>query len=436
MDDFERRLAASIKVAALQRPDVEPVADPSKRRAGFIVLAASVVVGSLIAGTTLLFGHGDSQDNPVDTPTNRQIILDGKWRVVALAGDDGKSLLKSYKVWLVFDARQQVGGYTECNGFGSVRYKQSGPGGRDLVIPSFAGRAQQARKRCIKTPIASRLEAVRHVRELDGVLYLQSDDGANIATLVRAFQPVTLQGAWRVTAVTNAEGKSVPTNTSTPRARIVFNDGRLSGNDGCNDFSGRYSQFGPDRHDLALRIIDMTAVGCRTGPTPHLLAVRHITKANGAVYLKDENWSTIATLERVSSSNDPGRALDPLTLTLVLGTRDGDRVSSRIRVENNSGRLVSDPACQISNYHWGVVPVTQPDKPLFRARMTRCGNSRGFPAGFVDTFEGPTFSLTEGPSFALRSLPPGNYLAAIDFGDARSERLTAKITIDFIPADG
>jgi hypothetical protein len=44
--------------------------------------------------------------------------------------------------------------------------------------------------------------------------------------------------------------------------------------------------------------------------------------------------------------------------------------------------------------------------------------------------------LTEGPSFALRSLPPGNYLAAIDFGDARSERLTAKITIDFIPADG
>jgi heat shock protein HslJ len=289
---------------APSRYDVGSVRVASKRRKRqkWSAVGAAVVVGSVIAGTTLLFGHGDSREpGPIDTPPSKTVILDGKWRVVALRDENGKSLLKSYRVWLMFEARQQVGGYTECNGFGSVRYKQSGPGGRDLEIPSFARRAQRARTGCVRTPITSRLEAVRHVRELDGVLYLQSEDGADIATLVRAFQPVTLRGAWRVTAVKDAEGKSAPITKFTERARIEFNEGRVSGNDGCNDFSGRFTQSGPDRHDLTLRITLMTAVGCRPDPTPRLVEVRHIAEENGFLYLKDENWATIATLERVGA---------------------------------------------------------------------------------------------------------------------------------------
>lgn len=58
MDDFERRLATSMKAAAEQMPS--PESRVRQRRAGLIAVAASVVVASAIAGTTWLFNPGDS----------------------------------------------------------------------------------------------------------------------------------------------------------------------------------------------------------------------------------------------------------------------------------------------------------------------------------------------------------------------------------------
>lgn len=124
-------------------------------------------------------------------------------------------------------------------------------------------------------------------------------------------------------------------------------------------------------------------------------------------------------------------ALDGLTYTLVLGTPNDGRITSKIRVRNTSGATVTDPGCRVaSNYSWGVVTVAKPWVTLSRRVMTRCLGPQDLPNGFAHTYEGPTFSLTKGPIGASRPLGQGAYLASIDFGDARTHRLTAKITID------
>lgn len=117
------------------------------------------------------------------------------------------------------------------------------------------------------------------------------------------------------------------------------------------------------------------------------------------------------------------RLLDPLTLSLVLGTPRRDRLPSRIRVENHSGDTFTDPGCRVaSNYSFGVVRATEPDAIVNGMVITRCGVKRDLPDGFSDVFRGPTFRL--------RGLPPGEYLAVIDYGDARSGRLSDEFTID------
>lgn len=133
-----------------------------------------------------------------------------------------------------------------------------------------------------------------------------------------------------------------------------------------------------------------------------------------------------STAKTGGGSAAPERLLDPLTYTLLLGSprgdRRGERLTSTIRVENHSGDTVTDPGCLVgANYSFGVVRTTQSDVRLPGRLITYCSGAQGIPDGYSETLHGPTFSL--------RGLPPGEYLAAIDFGDSRSQRLFAEFTI-------
>lgn len=74
-----------------------------------------------------------------------------------------------------------------------------------------------------------------------------------------------------------------------------------------------------------------------------------------------------------------------------------------------------------ANYSFGVVPVDQPDATLDGRVETKCTGAQELPAGFTATFEGPTFNI--------RGLRAGDYIATIDFGDARSKRLVVPLTV-------
>jgi hypothetical protein len=124
------------------------------------------------------------------------------------------------------------------------------------------------------------------------------------------------------------------------------------------------------------------------------------------------------------SNTNPSDAavLDPLTYRLALGEPQEDgTIASTITVTNRSDELVTDPNClHNANYSFGVVPVDRPGATLDGRVETKCAGARELPAGFYATFEGPTFSI--------RGLQAGAYIATIDFGDARSERLMTRLT--------
>ncbi len=117
------------------------------------------------------------------------------------------------------------------------------------------------------------------------------------------------------------------------------------------------------------------------------------------------------------------RVLDPLTYTLLLGDQRRDRLPFFIRVENRSGDAVTDPGCRVNaNYSYGLVPAADPGEALGGRVMTKCAGEQVLPNGYGDIFDGPTFLLA--------GLPDGKYLATIDFGDARSARLSVEVVID------
>lgn len=115
--------------------------------------------------------------------------------------------------------------------------------------------------------------------------------------------------------------------------------------------------------------------------------------------------------------------LDALDLTLSLqAPRRGGQIPSVLRVQNPSGTTVTDPGCRsTSNYAYGILPLDSADADLRGRVMTKCVGPQDLPPGYDASMAGPVFEVGD--------LDPGRYLAAIDFGDARSDRLTVTLRI-------
>jgi len=78
----------------------------------------------------------------------------------------------------------------------------------------------------------------------DTGLLLVNAPGAPLLAYVQA--PVrTLDGSWTVTAIQNQQGAIIAPVEGSTLDTTFFADGTLSGNDGCNDFTGTYVADGP-----------------------------------------------------------------------------------------------------------------------------------------------------------------------------------------------
>jgi len=163
-----------------------------KRRAGFMVLAASVVIGSVIAGTTLLFSPDDPASNPADSlPSAGAVDLEGDWVLTALTDPDGKALLSSEPgsmdrtIRLNFEGGLMRAVVVDCSEL-TASYEQSGD--RDI---SFAIKSEMNLKPadCDPPVVGDRLRAVRHVSESNGVVSLHAESWMIVAQLQRVAAP-------------------------------------------------------------------------------------------------------------------------------------------------------------------------------------------------------------------------------------------------------
>ncbi|MFL6109608.1 MAG: DUF4232 domain-containing protein [Marmoricola sp.] len=280
-----------------------------QRRAGFMALAASVVVGSLIAGTTMLFGHGDTRQNPGDTPPSKQIVLEGEWKVTALFDVQGRSVPET--IFGIRFGNSRVTATTRCN-YISGPYRQSGPDGRNLEIADrltvLAQRGQAPDGNlvaCVVEPLYYSLLKVRHVSESSGNLYLRDENGKTIATLRRV-------GAEPVAPILNGLWEATPHGGY--KVRVRFDAGTMTETwSNCNTVHVAYRQGGPNGNDLTFGDPNLTGIACSSGEPllGRLDRVRHVSEENGNLHLQDVNGTTIATLKRVSTAPEARRQYEP-----------------------------------------------------------------------------------------------------------------------------
>jgi len=113
-----------------------------------------------------------------------------------------------------------------------------------------------------------------------------------------ASQP-PLSGTWAVKTLVDADGQSVLAARYADRVQLTFSNGTMSGDSGCNDLGGPYTQDGAD---LVFSPEMMTTlVGCKGEPPlmTRLLAVRHLSGAGDVRYLLDAADAKIAELHRL-----------------------------------------------------------------------------------------------------------------------------------------
>ena len=122
-------------------------------------------------------------------------------------------------------------------------------------------------------------------------------------------------------------------------------------------------------------------------------------------------------------------ALSDLDLRLELDQTTlapGESTQGYLTIENNTERIIIDPACALSDIEFGLVPEALPDAPVSGAVETEC-EPGGFPMppGFAARWDIPaSFSASEGGV----PLAPGAYLAVVRPGGG-IEPLAVSVTI-------
>lgn len=273
MDDFERRLASSMKAAAEQMPS--PARPGRHHRAGLIALAASVVVASVIAGITWLF-------NPSDSSTS----IAGQDEPCATLSYEGQSFVRS--------GTQQNVGIGPLLGAGETL---------------GCGESEQIQVYEYRKVAGTGVNPIEEPKD-DWVVVRDTSDGVVqfLAYEPLTDEPINIEGEWKVTALTGPDGGSLLLEGHTPTLRFLPTNS-MTGIEGCSAIAAAFNQSGAT--DLVFsnirRITDDRAKNafCADPDLAGRLGdVRHVSETNGKLQLHAENWMIIAVLERADSSDN------------------------------------------------------------------------------------------------------------------------------------
>lgn len=171
----------------------------NRRRRTAVLVAAAAAVAVIAAGTATL-GADRGRSPEVSNPTTSQspqpshpsgparagaTDLTGPWRVVALNGRNGRTLMPEVgRLMTLSFSEGLVQGNSTCNAI-SGTYLQGGQDGRDLLFPRNKLTTTLVGCSGGEPPLLSRLSHVRHVSGARGVRYLRSAIGMVIIELRR-----------------------------------------------------------------------------------------------------------------------------------------------------------------------------------------------------------------------------------------------------------
>jgi hypothetical protein len=85
--------------------------------------------------------------------------------------------------------------------------------------------------------------------------------------------------------------------------------------------------------------------------------------------------------------------LDELTVELRVPetVASGDELPTTMVVESPSDHGITDPACELASYRYGLVPEGEPDSDLWQAVVVACDGPFTMAPGYKAEFDGPTF---------------------------------------------
>ncbi len=249
--------------------------------------------------------YGPAAVQPTQMPAlNPQALVNGQWQVQSLiVNGQAVSLIPTAMPTIAFDQSGKATGNAGCNSF-FADYAVTGSNG-----VSFSGigstKMACAEGMTEETQFLQALEAAKQANLVaESSLELRSEDGQTVMKLVNqpaAANPGGEELANSKWVLTQIENKSDGTVTPAPAQNVptldFSDDGKISGNGGCNGFGGLY-EVG-EGNSLKLTEIMSTLMACDNTDieTPYFNAlneaesyilvndVLQITSSNGTVVL-------------------------------------------------------------------------------------------------------------------------------------------------------
>jgi heat shock protein HslJ len=202
-----------------------------------LLIVAAVLVSACSTG-----GSGSDDDATTSPSPTPATLIDTSWRLTQV-GDDVAAVPDAIKATLSFsgaDAERAdiASGSTGCNRF-------SGPytlGAGDALSFGALAATQRACSPAINAVEGAYLTALdtTDAYTLDGDTLTLLAGGREVAVLTRQTSPSLVGPTWQATAINNGKEAVVSVVSGTRPTAAFDDDGRITGDTGCNTFNGSY----------------------------------------------------------------------------------------------------------------------------------------------------------------------------------------------------
>ena len=221
-----------------------------------LAVAATTAVAVLAAACGSSADSGSGGGSSATTAPAGE--LQGAWTLATYRADGTMVSAPSTPAQLTLAADGTYSGTTGCNGISGTWTGTAGEAVSVTVGPMTKVACTDEAVQAQEVALTTMLPEVAGAEVRDGALTLTDADGNTLLTFVAG--PEGLVGSYTVTGV-NDGASGVVSNADVEKATITFDEaGTVSGNTGCNSFTGSYTVDG-DRVTVAGDVAS-TLMGC------------------------------------------------------------------------------------------------------------------------------------------------------------------------------